>query len=268
MKTDTIPPFLSIPQAAKFSGYGEDDIQIAIAFGDLQAADPTGKGLRIPRHSFEEWMSGACLPPWEGKPGDWIECPLYIAMGAINYTGHPSDFYGSWVEHDQILRLRVHTTEDKLEVTWGASGEDARVDVELELSHGCNVLHLLGQLGEASGHRRILTGAWHSVSVDLLAPTTSNPITWQDLRQILALTPRTFVPDNVREVVAKLPSKVMGMDVARILGIQDPNAGHYREIAETLRNLGWTSKRTNKGTCYFAPTMMGQIKHLFGDTDG
>jgi len=272
MKNDTIPAFLTVSKAAELSGYDEADINTAIAAGDLLAADPIGKGLRIPRLSFEEWMSGAKIPPWEGKAGDWIECPLYLVNTAIRYARHPSDTYDAWVEQEHLLRIRVHATEDKMEVTWRSSNDDKAegsdlVEFTFELQDK-STIHNVYQLREMAGQRRILQNymedrtfaytPWGSVQQEL---------TWDQLRRILRVTPRTFVPDDVQVIVSRLPSKVMGIDVARALGIMAPHAGHYRMISDALKALGWSSKRTNKGWAYFAPTFMGQVQKHFGSAE-
>jgi len=275
MNNDTIPAFLTVSKAAELSGYDEADINTAIAAGDLQAADPIGKGLRIPRLSFEEWMSGAKIPPWEGKAGDWIEVPLHLVSSHLNFSSHPEDSPIPWIEHDELLRLRVHAKEDKVEVTWQSEPRATPSEhyashgsplVEFALSIGAANLHVGGKLGPQHGQRRIIESFPNHLGEEDERGAFQE-IPWDKLRKYLLVSPPTCVPADIAEIVRKLPSKVMGIDVARALGIMAPHAGHYRMISDAMKALGWSSKRTNKGWAYFAPTFMGQVQKHFGSAE-
>lgn len=244
-------PYLTPQQAATLSGYGLDDIQAALASGDLSGADPTGKGTRIPKASFEAWMAGTRIPPWD--QGGWMICPLRLLGDIQTASG------ATWLEHDDILRLRLHGPLVEITVP---RDHPAPIETPLmfDVTVGPVAIHVLVDVDQHVHQRHLLRGrqiTWSGPGVD------PKPGSWEGLRTFIAAAPRTGLPADVQAQVARLPATVTGHDVAKAFGIETPNAGHFREIADLLRGLGWSMKRTNKGWQYFAPTFVGRVYHTF-----
>jgi hypothetical protein len=275
MSTATaLPHFLTVAQAAAASSLSQEDIETAIVTGDLKAADPAGKGLRIPREAFLGWMGGDHLPAWEGKSGDWIDLPVRLLMGDVIYARHPDDKYDSWVYHKDVVRVRAHTTETKLEITYKDSRDERSEGCELvecELSFGGHTIESVWKLDETHGQRRLLTKHFDYFN-EAIPPEKGSPsqcntyqaLPWSEFVAFLRGVGSDPIDPRTLRIIKDLPAKVLGTEVAKALGIEDPRTGDFRRIADTMQALGWKAKKTNRGLCYYSPGLEGQARFLFG----
>lgn len=262
--TNTFPYYISLEQAAELGDFHISEIQKAIYSGELAAAAPTGKGLRISRDNFVKWMSGESLPPWEGREGDWLEMPVSNLTDHIRHMPHPSDTYGAWVLSEDVLRIRFHRTEDKVEITTRIPNTNPGHRVEMFMLVGDAKVTCLLDVKEDHRNRRILTPFGYHTS-EQLGPDERPNFKQFDFARIRAYLLTPVVMDGLLEVLKTLKvAKILGTDIAKEMGIENPTAGHFRQISESMQALEWRAKKTNRGLCYYAPGLEGQARYHFG----
>lgn len=257
-----LPLFLTAAQAAAVGRYTIKDIHEAIASGYLIASDPNGKGPRIHRDTFIGWMNACNSPKWESS--EWGNVPTSFLEDPLRHAPHPSDTFGEWVSLDEVVCLRIHRTQDLLEITTSrpvALPTGALISLRMRVDNE-NSADLVLQLVDVCSSF-FTKWLFKPVSIEVDEIPSGCIMDLSPIRRRLGgLQGLEGLPEFLAN---KKVSKILGSEIAVGLGIHTPNSGDYRRIADAMRDLGWKSKRINKGLAFFAPTLQGSLGfHLGG----